>query len=78
MTDFTSIRTRDLVGPINRKRGKNSREDYCIWVESTRNWVYTQKYVERFIAELKTAEGFEKALGKEAVKKLYSIAAVVA
>ncbi|MBC7630541.1 DUF3644 domain-containing protein [Aeromicrobium sp.] len=62
--DFTKMRYRHEVGGRNGKRMAHSRDDYCVWIASTRNWVYTPKYIKKCADELQTADAYIAALGK--------------
>jgi hypothetical protein len=70
VSDFTRLRYKHEVGPRKGKRMAQSREDYCVWIKSTKQWVYTQKYLDRCVADVETTDRFEAALGKKPVLKV--------
>lgn len=71
VSDFTKMRQALQVGPGPKNVGrlKNSHADLCVEIRSTKQWVYSKKFVKKLADQLRTENQYQLTLGKPAVKK---------
>ncbi|NYI77082.1 uncharacterized protein DUF3644 [Nocardioides albertanoniae] len=69
--DFTAARHHLGVGPDKGGKGRlpKSTSELCVWIESTKQWVYTQKFIRQVADLVATADGYRAAIGRGPVVK---------
>lgn len=58
--DFTAARHHLGVGPDKGGKGRlpKSTSELCVWIESTKQWVCTQKFIRQVADLVATADGY--------------------
>lgn len=66
VNDFTSLRKRWEIGPVTTgsKKYRAKSDGYCLYSPAFTQFVYKPALVDRMVAELHTAEGYEQAMGR--------------